>query len=251
MSQVPFEAIDVSHQEIVQTLMNIRGEIGEDAGEAITIDFFTEPEKKISPETEKFVLSLLETRFNNNMHRHKGIKWSQIIKQLNKREDRAEVICHLNQLTLEGYEPDVAGRDEETGEYLFFTFARANSHGYTENRTASFFDRKAQEDGLGKNLEESDDAPGLFRNAVDTAKSVGLELLTKEQILTLYKLERSNYSTRLSLPDKSGAVCWVKTPDALREQGLVIVAKNSYGSTTKIVPEKDVRIGTIRGVLRI
>src|SRR6266498_5695960 len=73
--------------------------------------------KKLSPEQREELLSVLETRFEKNMKRHKGLEWAKVQAKL---EANAEKLWSLNEMERTGGEPDVVGHDKKTGEYVFY-----------------------------------------------------------------------------------------------------------------------------------
>jgi hypothetical protein len=73
--------------------------------------------KKLSPEQRKELFGLLKVRFDNNWNRHHGAEWATIRARL---EANAEKLWSLNEMERTGGEPDVAGLDKHTGEYIFY-----------------------------------------------------------------------------------------------------------------------------------
>src|ERR1043165_9647450 len=73
--------------------------------------------KSLSSEGREELLGILEARFNKNMNRHKGLEWTKVQARL---EANIEKLWSLNEMERTGGEPDVAGHDKKTGEYIFF-----------------------------------------------------------------------------------------------------------------------------------
>ena len=69
-----------------------------------------------SPEKREELLGALKARFERNMNRHKGLEWAQVQAKL---EANVERLWLLNEMERTGGEPDVIGRDNKTGEYVF------------------------------------------------------------------------------------------------------------------------------------
>ena len=75
------------------------------------------PRPKLSREEREELLTVLQTRFEKNMNRHKGLSWAKVRARL---EAHAEKLWSLNEMERTGGEPDVVGQDNKTGEYLFY-----------------------------------------------------------------------------------------------------------------------------------
>jgi hypothetical protein len=139
------------------------------------------------------ILRALQTRFEKNMNRHKGLEWAQVQAKL---EANAEKLWSLNEMERTGGEPDVLGHDKKTGEYIFYDCSAESPKG----RRSLCYDREALESR--KEHKPKD-------NAMDMATAMGIELLTEEQYRELQKL--GNFDTKTS--------SWVKTPSEIRRLG--------------------------------
>ena len=73
--------------------------------------------KKLSSEQREEQLKALNTRFEKNMNRHKGLEWAKVQAKL---EANTEKLWSLNEMEKTGGEPDVVGHDKKTGEYIFY-----------------------------------------------------------------------------------------------------------------------------------
>src|SRR6202140_36775 len=82
--------------------------------------------KDLSPEQRGELLRALKARFEKNMNRHKGLEWAQVQAKL---EADAEKLWSLNRMEGTGGEPDVIGRDNETGEYIFYDCSEQSPNG--------------------------------------------------------------------------------------------------------------------------
>jgi hypothetical protein len=149
--------------------------------------------KDLSPEQRKELLTALQSRFEKNMNRHQGLEWAKVQPRL---EANAEKLWSLNEMERTGGEPDIVGRDKNTGEYIFYDCSVESPKG----RRSLCYDREALE---SRKENKPDD------NAVDMAGAMGIELLTEEQYRELQKL--GNFDTKTS--------SWVKTPSAIRKLG--------------------------------
>jgi hypothetical protein len=149
------------------------------------------------------LLKTLKARFEKNMHRHKGIEWADVQAKL---EADAEKMRSLNEMERTGGEPDVAGRDKKTGEYIFFDCSPETPKG----RRSVCYDREGLE--ARKEFKPKD-------NAMDMAAAMGIELLTEEQYRELQKL--GDFDTKTS--------SWLKTPADIRKLGGALFADRRYG----------------------
>ncbi len=148
------------------------------------------------------LLGILETRFDKNKQRHKGINWAAVLARL---EDNPEKLWSLNEMENTGGEPDVVGSDKKTGEYLFIDCSAESPKG----RRSICYDREALES-------RKEYKPG--DNAIDMAAAMGIEVLTEEQYRDLQKLEEFDLKTS----------SWIQTPSSIRKLGGAIFADRRY-----------------------
>jgi hypothetical protein len=149
--------------------------------------------KNLSPEQREELLKALQTRFEKNMNRHKGLEWAKVQAKL---EANAEKLWSLHEMERTGGEPDVVGQDEKTSEYIFYDCSAESP----KSRRSVCYDREAL---------ESRKANKPADNAIDLATAMGIELLTEEQYRELQKL--GTFETKTS--------SWVKTPSHVRKLG--------------------------------
>jgi hypothetical protein len=147
----------------------------------------------LSKKQREELLSTLKARFEKNMNRHNHLGWPKIQARL---ESNADKLRSLHEMERTGGEPDVVGHDEKTGEYIFCDCSPESPTG----RRSLCYDRAAL-DTRKENKPKG--------NAVDTAASMSIELLTEEQYRELQKLG--------SLDNKTSS--WVKTPSEIRKLG--------------------------------
>lgn len=159
--------------------------------------------KELSPEQREALFAVLKTRFEENLARHKGIKWSDVKARL---ESRPEKLWSLHEMERTGGEPDVVGQDKKTGEYLFFDCSPESPKG----RVAVCYDRE----GLESRKEHKPKT-----NAVDLAAATGIELLTEEQYRELQQL--GDFDTKTS--------SWLKTPTDVRKLGGALFGDRRFG----------------------
>ena len=73
--------------------------------------------KELSPEERQQLLGTLKARFEKNMNRHNGLEWAAVQARL---EVNPGKLWSLSEMERTGGEPDVAGYDEQTDEYIFY-----------------------------------------------------------------------------------------------------------------------------------
>src|SRR5690348_18507334 len=84
------------------------------------------------------IISVLKARFEKNMNRHKGLEWAKVQAKL---EANIEKLRSASEMERTGGEPDVIGRDEKTGEYIFYDCSAESPQG----RRSFCYDREALE----------------------------------------------------------------------------------------------------------
>lgn len=159
--------------------------------------------KELSPEQRKQLLAELKTRFEKNLHRHKGLEWAKVQAKL---EANAEKLWSLGEMERTGGEPDVVGFDKKTGEYIFYDCSAESPKG----RRSLCYDRKAL-DARKENKPAND--------AVTMAAALGIELLTEEETRELQKL--GEFDTKSS--------SWVRSPSDFRKLGGALFCDRRFG----------------------
>lgn len=149
--------------------------------------------KQITDDQRTELLNLLKERFENNMHRHEGLDWSDVQSKL---ETQSEKLWSLNEMEQTGGEPDVVGVDEETGTYIFCDCSPESPTG----RRSVCFDPEALE-ARKKNKPA--------HSAVGMAAEMGIELLDEKQYRALQQLEAVDKKTS----------SWIRTPSDIRKLG--------------------------------
>ena len=160
--------------------------------------------KELSQKDSEELLKILKTRFDKNMNRHKGIKWEKVQARL---EANAEKLWSLSEMERTGGEPDVAGYDKKSGEFIFYECAAESP----KERRSLCYDLEAW-----KSRKE-------FKpkgNAVDMAADMGIELLTEEQYRELQTLGEFDSKTS----------SWLNTPPAIRKLGGAIFGDYRFGT---------------------
>lgn len=156
----------------------------------------------LSPSQSQSLLSILKTRFENNMARHEGLVWEDIQRKLENNPDKLYILEEME--ATEG-EPDVVGVDSVTGEYLFYDCAPESPKG----RRSLCYDHKALE------ARKANKPAG---SAVAMADEMGIELLTEEQYRYLQHF--GDFDVKTS--------SWVKTPEAVRKLGGALFCDKRY-----------------------
>ena len=160
--------------------------------------------KELSPKQREELLRALKASFEENMNRHEGLEWAKVQAKL---EANTEKLWSLNEMERTGGEPDVIGRDKETGEYFFYDCSEESPKG----RRNVCYDREALESRKESKPKDT---------AIDMAAAMGIELLTEEQYRALQKL--GNFDTKTS--------SWVETPSDIRKLGGALFADRRYGN---------------------
>ncbi len=159
--------------------------------------------KKLTPEQTNELLKTLKTRFEKNMNRHKDLKWEKIQQKL---EAHPEKIRSLYEMEATEGEPDVVDYNKKTDEYSF-----VDCSSESPKRRSLCYDYQAW-DARKANKPES--------NVIDTAKEMGIELLTEEQYRHLQELGKFDQKTS----------SWIKTPPQIRELGGAVFCDRRYNT---------------------
>ena len=162
--------------------------------------------RNLSPKQREELIKILKARFEKNMKRHKGLEWFKVQAKLDSPAGR-EKLWSLNEMEKTGGEPDVAGYDKKTGEYIFYDCSAESPI----RRRSICYDRE----GLESRKEFKPE-----NNAIEMAASMGIELLTEEQYRELQKI--GNFDSKTS--------SWLKTPVEIRKLGGALFADYRYGN---------------------
>lgn len=159
--------------------------------------------RDLTAQQKSELLTTLESRFVANLHRHKDVAWSDVRARL---ETSPSALWSLHEMERSEGEPDVVGRDEKTGGFVFFDCSPQTPKG----RVSVCYDRAA----LNERKEYKPD-----NSAADMAAAMGIQMLTEEQYFELQKL--GDFDTTTS--------SWLKTPDEIRDQGGALFGDRRYG----------------------
>jgi hypothetical protein len=158
--------------------------------------------KDLKSKQREELLGVLQSRFEKNMSRHKGLEWAKAQAKL---EAHPEKLWSLNEMERTGGEPDVVGYDKKTGEYIFCDCSAESP----KDRRSICYDREAlnsRKEFKPKNT------------ALDMAAAMGIEILTEEHYRELQKLGEFDMKTS----------SWLKTPSEIRKLGGAIFADRRY-----------------------
>ncbi len=159
--------------------------------------------KELSAAQRGEILAALETRFEENKHRHKGLQWADVETKL---EDNQEALWSLFEMEKTGGEPDVVGFNKKSGEFVFFDCSPETPKG----RRSICFDRQALDS-------RKEHKPAT--SAMEMAAEMGIEMLTEEQYRELQELGEFDLKTS----------SWVQTPATVRKLGGALFCDRRYG----------------------
>ncbi len=173
------------------------------------------------------LIETLGARFERYRSRHPGIEWSEALSRL---EGAPEKLRSLAEMERTGGEPDIVGRDAETGEVTFFDCSAETPAG----RRSLCYDEAAL--AARKEHRPAGSAEGL-------AASMGIELLTEDQYRALQELGEFDLKTS----------SWLKTPADVRFRGGAIFGDRRYGRVFTYHNGADSYYGVrgFRGALRV
>lgn len=148
------------------------------------------------------LLATLRGRFETHPGRHEGVTWDELHERLQASCGARRVI---ERMEATGGEPDVIGRDD-SGRLLICDCAAETPSG----RRSLCYDRIAWE-GRRANRPAG--------NAIDTAREIGVELLSEEDYRRLQEV--GEFDRRTS--------SWLATPDEVRALGGALFGDRRYG----------------------
>ena len=161
------------------------------------------PKTKTLPVRERETLLVtLKARFDANMNRHRGIKWSEVQTRLDASADK---LSSLAEMESSGGEPDVVRFDKSTGSYVFVDCSAQSPKG----RRSVCYDRDALEARREHKPRSS---------AVDMATAMGAALLTVTEYRRLQELGQFDTTTS----------SWVQTPVEIRKLGGALFCDRRY-----------------------
>ncbi len=148
------------------------------------------------------LLQTLKGRFEQNMHRHRGMGWEDVQARLVGHPDALRSLLEMEST---GGEPDVIARSK-SGQYTFCDCSEESPTG----RRSLCYDREAR-DARKEHKPES--------SALEMAASMAIELLTEEEYRQLQ--EAGEFDTKTS--------SWIQTPPEVRALGGALFGDRRYG----------------------
>jgi hypothetical protein len=148
------------------------------------------------------LISTLQSRFEKNASRHKGIEWPYVESRISSDPGKLK---SLHEMEATGGEPDVIGQDKKTGQVIFCDCSTESPGG----RRSLCFDR----DALDSRKENKPAG-----NVMDMAAAMGIELLTEAQYRDLQKFGCFDAKTS----------SWVVTPAEIRKLGGALFCDRRY-----------------------
>jgi len=137
------------------------------------------------------LLETLQSRFDKNMQRHKGVSWAKVKARLDAKPEKLRA---LQAMEATGGEPDVIGQLK--GAFIFCDCSAESPAG----RRSLCYDRRAW-------VARKENKP---KGSADSlASEMGIELLTEEQYYQLQSLGEFDLKTS----------SWIKTPEDIRKLG--------------------------------
>ena len=149
------------------------------------------------------MLTILKTRFLENMTRHPGMDWADVERRLLEHPDALEVLRRMEET---GGEPDVIGLADDGERLIFCDCARESPAG----RRSLCYDEAAL-------LARKKNPPA--GSAEWQAKELGVPLLTESLYRRLQTLGAFDLKTS----------SWIATPDAIRSKGGALFCERRYG----------------------
>ncbi|HYD76377.1 MAG TPA: DUF4256 domain-containing protein [Ramlibacter sp.] len=149
------------------------------------------------------LLATLKARFEQNMQRHRGIAWADVLQRL---QSNANALKALRAMEATGGEPDVIGFDKASGT---FTFCDCSLESPAGRRSLCY-------DAAALYARKENKPQG---SAVEAAAEMGIELLTEAQYRELQALGEFDLKTS----------SWIRTPNDVRSLGGALFCDRRYG----------------------
>lgn len=183
--------------------------------------------RELSAEQGRELIGVLKNRFEKNRTRHSSLAWVNVQSRM---EASPAKLWSLHEMERTGGEPDVVGRDEKTGEFLFFDCSPETPAG----RRNLCYDRAALDARKEHKPENS---------ALDAAAEMGIDILSEEQYRYLQRLGK--FDTKTS--------SWLLTPPEIRALGGALFGDRRYNHVFTYHNGADSYYGVrgFRGCLRI
>lgn len=157
----------------------------------------------MNAQEQENLLDVLKIRFEKNSHRHEGTDWAHVHAKL---IGNSAVLRSLQEMEATGGEPDVIGKADEAGNFVFCDCSQESPAG----RRSTCYDAKAR-------ASRKENKPKTSAN--ELAAKIGIELLTEEQYRALQEFEE--FDTKTS--------SWISTPADVRALGGALFCDRRYG----------------------
>ncbi|MGK5056452.1 DUF4256 domain-containing protein [Janthinobacterium sp. LB2P49] len=148
------------------------------------------------------LISTLQARFAQHMHRHAGLSWDAVLSRLNSAPASLAVLQAMEDT---GGEPDVIAHAGETGAV---TFCDCSAESPMGRRSLCF-------DAAALAARKANKPAG---SAMAMAQAMGIELLTQDQYRKLQALAPFDQKTS----------SWIATPDSIRALGGALFCDRRY-----------------------
>jgi hypothetical protein len=149
------------------------------------------------------LLGVLKARFDRHSKRHEGIEWADVQRKLMANPGKLRSVREMDRT---GGDPDVVGRDAESGDYIICDCSAESPSG----RRSVCYDRQ----GLESRNEHRPE-----NTAVDMAAAMGVDILNEDEYRNLQKLGEFDLKTS----------SWIMTPTDVRELGGALFCDRRYG----------------------
>lgn len=149
------------------------------------------------------LLLTLERRFHEHAQRHAGVSWTGPRAAI---ADHPAALATLAAMEASGGEPDLIGRDEADGRWLFADCAPESPAG---RRSLCY-------DGEARRARKANAPSG---SAAEAAAAMGVELMSEAQYVALQQLGEFDRKTS----------SWLLTPPELRARGGALFGDRRYG----------------------
>jgi hypothetical protein len=156
--------------------------------------------KNLPPEHKTELLTTLKERFEKNTNLHKGLKWDDVARQLEKDPAKLAILAEMERT---GGEPDVV--TSKKGEIVFVDCSPESPKG----RRSLCYDRAAWES-------RKEHKPAS--DAITLAKEIGIDILDEDEYRELQKLGEFDLKTS----------SWVATPPEVRKLGGAIFCDRRF-----------------------
>jgi len=151
------------------------------------------------------LLTVLQSRFEQNMGRHRNVKWADVLSKLERHPDKLWSLAAMEET---GGEPDVVVFGKKSDEYVFCDCSPESPAG----RRSVCYDPDALKSRRENKPKDS---------AIGMATEMGIELLPEEMYRSLQE----------SGPFDQKTSSWIVTPDSVRELGGALFGDHRYGRT--------------------